>query len=201
MLTTLCVVCSRGRADPDPLIDALLPGLCLDTSLGTKYEHCSRDLTGIAMYAILPRISSDCRVQPERGERDSPIAGTAKLHRSEEKLAAADIELTSDGLREIDKVASKITRARRSLPRTIGANDRALVSEVTSAPCKTTRACPVRGTKVQLATEDDGADTASSRRSQGSRNSSRPQFISGIALVSAGFRNGGGIGCQESKSG
>ena len=37
-----------------------------------------------------------------------PIPGTTKLHRLEENLGAADIELTSDDLREIDSAASKI---------------------------------------------------------------------------------------------
>lgn len=38
-----------------------------------------------------------------------PIPGTTKLHRLEENIGAADIELTSDDLREIETVASKIT--------------------------------------------------------------------------------------------
>ena len=38
-----------------------------------------------------------------------PIPGTTKLERLEENLAAADVELTSDDLREIDSAASKIT--------------------------------------------------------------------------------------------
>ena len=38
-----------------------------------------------------------------------PIPGTTKLARVEENIAAADIELTSDDLREIDSAASKIT--------------------------------------------------------------------------------------------
>src|SRR5439155_4933783 len=38
-----------------------------------------------------------------------PIPGTTKLHRLEEKLVAAEIELTSDDLREIDRAASEIT--------------------------------------------------------------------------------------------
>jgi aryl-alcohol dehydrogenase-like predicted oxidoreductase len=37
-----------------------------------------------------------------------PIPGTTKIHRLEENLAAAGIELTSDDLREIDDAASKI---------------------------------------------------------------------------------------------
>jgi aryl-alcohol dehydrogenase-like predicted oxidoreductase len=37
-----------------------------------------------------------------------PIPGTTKLHRLEENIAAADIELTPDDLREIDETASKI---------------------------------------------------------------------------------------------
>jgi aryl-alcohol dehydrogenase-like predicted oxidoreductase len=38
-----------------------------------------------------------------------PIPGTTKLHRLEENLGAATIELTPDDLREIDSVASQIT--------------------------------------------------------------------------------------------
>ena len=37
-----------------------------------------------------------------------PIPGTTKLHRLEENLGAAAIELTPDDLREIDSAASKI---------------------------------------------------------------------------------------------
>src|SRR5437667_7421196 len=37
-----------------------------------------------------------------------PIPGTTKLHRLEENIGAAAIELTSDDLREIDRAASKI---------------------------------------------------------------------------------------------
>src|SRR6202171_2267791 len=38
-----------------------------------------------------------------------PIPGTTKLNRLEENIGAADIELTSDDLSEIDSAASKIT--------------------------------------------------------------------------------------------
>jgi len=38
-----------------------------------------------------------------------PIPGTTKLHRLEENIGAAAIELTSDDLREIDRAASQIT--------------------------------------------------------------------------------------------
>jgi aryl-alcohol dehydrogenase-like predicted oxidoreductase len=38
-----------------------------------------------------------------------PIPGTTKLHRLEENIGAAEIELTPDDLREIDSAASKIT--------------------------------------------------------------------------------------------
>jgi aryl-alcohol dehydrogenase-like predicted oxidoreductase len=37
-----------------------------------------------------------------------PIPGTTKLHRLEENIGSAAIELTSDDLREIDSAASKI---------------------------------------------------------------------------------------------
>lgn len=38
-----------------------------------------------------------------------PIPGTTKLHRLEENIGAASIELTPDDLRDIDEAASKIT--------------------------------------------------------------------------------------------
>ena len=38
-----------------------------------------------------------------------PIPGTTKLHRLEENVGAATIELTSDDLREIDNAASQVT--------------------------------------------------------------------------------------------
>src|SRR5205085_10915186 len=39
----------------------------------------------------------------------APISGTTKLHRLEENIGAAEIELTPDDLREIESTASKIT--------------------------------------------------------------------------------------------
>ena len=38
-----------------------------------------------------------------------PIPGTTKLHRLQENLGAADVELTPDDLREIETAASQIT--------------------------------------------------------------------------------------------
>src|SRR5437667_9589205 len=38
-----------------------------------------------------------------------PIPGTTKLHRLEENIGAASIDLTSDDLRDIESTASKIT--------------------------------------------------------------------------------------------
>src|SRR5207248_879962 len=38
-----------------------------------------------------------------------PIPGTTKLHRLDENIGAAAVELTSDDRREIDSAASKIT--------------------------------------------------------------------------------------------
>jgi hypothetical protein len=38
-----------------------------------------------------------------------PIPGTTKLHRLDENIGAADVELTADDLREIESAASKIT--------------------------------------------------------------------------------------------
>ncbi len=39
----------------------------------------------------------------------APIPGTTKMHRLEENIGAAQIDLTSDDLREIENAASKIT--------------------------------------------------------------------------------------------
>ena len=38
-----------------------------------------------------------------------PIPGTTKLHRLEENIGAANVELTADDLREVEEAASKIT--------------------------------------------------------------------------------------------
>ncbi len=38
-----------------------------------------------------------------------PIPGTTKLHRLEENLGAADVEVTSEDLREVDDAAAAIT--------------------------------------------------------------------------------------------
>ena len=38
-----------------------------------------------------------------------PIPGTTKLHRLEENIAAADVELTHDDLQEIETAAAQIT--------------------------------------------------------------------------------------------
>ena len=48
-----------------------------------------------------------------------PIPGTTKLHRLEENIAAADVELTAGDLREIDDAASKITVQGARLPEAI----------------------------------------------------------------------------------
>ena len=37
-----------------------------------------------------------------------PIPGTTKLHRLEENLGAADVELTADDLAEIERAAAEI---------------------------------------------------------------------------------------------
>jgi len=48
-----------------------------------------------------------------------PIPGTTKLHRLEENLGAADIELAADDLREIDQAASKIDVVGARLPEAV----------------------------------------------------------------------------------
>ena len=52
--------------------------------------------------------------QKDRGS--SPIPGTTKLHRLEENVGAADVELTSDDLREIDRATSQIEIQGAPLP-------------------------------------------------------------------------------------
>lgn len=48
-----------------------------------------------------------------------PIPGTTKLHRLEENIGAADVELTTDDLREIENAASKITVQGARLPEAV----------------------------------------------------------------------------------
>ncbi len=48
-----------------------------------------------------------------------PIPGTTRLHRLEENIGAAAIELTSDDLREIENAASKITVQSARLPEAV----------------------------------------------------------------------------------
>ena len=55
-----------------------------------------------------------------------PIPGTTKLHRLEENLGAAAVELTADDLREIEAAASQNHGARGPVPRAPGADDRSL---------------------------------------------------------------------------
>ena len=55
-----------------------------------------------------------------------PIPGTTKLHRLEENLGAAAVELTADDLREIEAAASRDHGARGPVPRAPGADDRSL---------------------------------------------------------------------------
>jgi aryl-alcohol dehydrogenase-like predicted oxidoreductase len=45
-----------------------------------------------------------------------PIPGTTKLHRLEENIGAAEIDLTADDLREIDEASSEITVAGARYP-------------------------------------------------------------------------------------
>ena len=55
-----------------------------------------------------------------------PIPGTRKLHRLEENLGAADVELTADELAEIEDAAIKDPGARRPLQRGFRADDQPL---------------------------------------------------------------------------
>jgi len=63
-----------------------------------------------------------------------PIPGTTKLHRLEENLGAASVELTPDDLREIDSASSKIKVEGGPVAGKTGANDRSLTgSRATNA--------------------------------------------------------------------
>lgn len=48
-----------------------------------------------------------------------PIPGTTKIHRLEENIGSASVDLTSDNLDEIDAVASKIPIQGERLPESI----------------------------------------------------------------------------------
>jgi aryl-alcohol dehydrogenase-like predicted oxidoreductase len=71
-----------------------------------------------AMLDLVTRIASEKRATPAQialawllAQKPwiVPIPGTRKMHRLEENLGGAAIELTSDDLREIERVASQIT--------------------------------------------------------------------------------------------
>jgi len=53
------------------------------------------------------------------GSRSSPIPGTTKLHRLEENLGAAAIELTADDPGEIEAAAARIDVQGARLPKPI----------------------------------------------------------------------------------
>ena len=55
-----------------------------------------------------------------------PIPGTTKRHRLEENIGAADVELTTEDLVEIDRVSVGDPRGRRSVPGEPRADDRSL---------------------------------------------------------------------------
>ena len=60
-----------------------------------------------------------------------PIPGTTKLHRLEENIAAADVELTPDDLHEIEEGAAADHGAGCALRRSQRADDRSLTPELT----------------------------------------------------------------------
>ena len=57
-----------------------------------------------------------------------PIPGTTKLHRLEENLGGADVELTADDLRDIERASAGIIGAGRSLWRSVAADGRPVSS-------------------------------------------------------------------------
>ena len=70
------------------------------------------------MVDLLTRIAAKQRATPAqiafawllaRNPWIVPIPGTTKLHRLEENIGAAAVELTADDLREIENAAAKIT--------------------------------------------------------------------------------------------
>lgn len=71
-----------------------------------------------AMVELLTRVAQEKRATPAQialawllAQKPwiAPIPGTTKLHRLEENLGAANLELTADDLREIDAAAAQIT--------------------------------------------------------------------------------------------
>ena len=69
-----------------------------------------------------------------------PIPGTTKLHRLEENLGAADVELTADDLAEIERAAAADPRRGRALPGAAAGDHRPLNGR---APCvRATCPCP-----------------------------------------------------------
>ena len=55
-----------------------------------------------------------------------PIPGTTKLHRLDENIGAAAVELTADDLREIETAVSKIAVQGDRYPEQLAASDRPL---------------------------------------------------------------------------
>ena len=68
-----------------------------------------------------------------------PIPGTTKLHRLEENLGAAAVQLTADDLREIEEAASKITVQGPGIPHTC---NKGSVANSGSSPARSTGTAP-----------------------------------------------------------
>jgi aryl-alcohol dehydrogenase-like predicted oxidoreductase len=82
----------------------------------------------LALVELLERVAAEKRATPAQialawllGSKSwiVPIPGTTKLHRLEENLAAVDVELTPNDLREIDEGASKIPVKGERLPEAV----------------------------------------------------------------------------------
>jgi aryl-alcohol dehydrogenase-like predicted oxidoreductase len=113
----------------------------LTGTIGTTTEFHSTDFRNIsprfapearaanlALVDLLKRIAETKQATPAQmalawllAQKPSivPIPGTTKLHRLEENLGAADIELTPDDRREIEEAASKIPIQGARLPEAV----------------------------------------------------------------------------------
>jgi hypothetical protein len=75
-----------------------------------------------------------------------PIPGTTKLHRLEENIGAAEVELTTEDLRQLETAASKITlrgaRYPEELQKLVGRSAEAGTSQTASGCLRSDRQCP-----------------------------------------------------------
>jgi quercetin dioxygenase-like cupin family protein len=80
-------------------IRKIRPGDVVWCPPGEKHWHGATATTAMTHIAVVEQLD---------GKAIVPIPGTTKLHRLEENLAAASVELTPDDLRDIDSASSHI---------------------------------------------------------------------------------------------